>query len=755
MVKFKEMKRTDSYNDDMTTTDFFPSARWIESDLAGSPRAGAPAPVFRKSFRLDTSVPAAALHWTCLGIAEVLLDGKPVHDGVFLPGWTNVRKRLRVMRIELGPLSAGDHVLEATVGDGWAVGHVATHPRQVYSDRVRFRAELRWEGGGAATDASWETYTSDIVRNDLLMGETVDARLRNGTRCVRPAALSKFEEPPLTLHADPVVKRQERFEGKRMDRVGGQDLFDLGQNISGRVRIRVRGDRGATVTLRYAEMLKTDGSMYTENLRSATATDHYTLAGEGEEEWEPAFTFHGFRYVSAEVTRGEVEIMELTGIALYSEMERTGEFSCSHEKLNQLFENIVWGQNGNFLEVPTDCPQRDERLGWTGDAQVFAPTAAFIRDVSAFFHKWLRDLRDAQGENGTVPCFAPNVGVFGLPGDGGPAWADAVILIPWYLYEAYGDLAFLEENYEAGVRYVEYLQREKTVDGIRPHPDKDDWGGFGDWLALDGSGKSVGNTPKDLIGTAFLARDLELLAAMAELLDRPEDKARWTQRYSEVRNAFRHRFLTPEGLPVGATQTACILALNFNLVTEAQREGCVRELVRRIRANGCHIGTGFVGTPYILKVLEENGHLDLAYTLLEQEEFPSWLFPVTQGATTIWERWDGWHPERGFQDVGMNSFNHYAYGAVGEWMVRTVAGLRPEKPGYRVIRFKPRPGGSLKHASARLRTRHGLCAIAWRLTESGLELDLTVPEGCTAILDLRSGGGEVLEAGRFQLKRDV
>ncbi|MEX2606038.1 MAG: family 78 glycoside hydrolase catalytic domain [Kiritimatiellia bacterium] len=731
----------------MTVPDLLQNARWIEADWAGSPHAGAPAPVFSTTFTLDHDVSDAVLTWTCLGIAEVTLDGHPVHDGVFLPGWTDLRKRLRVMRIELDTLSAGTHTLEAIVGDGWAVGHVANQPRQQGADRVRFLARLCWAGGECVTDDTWRVRPSPIVQNDLIMGEIHDARLADASGPVRTAVLSNFQPPDLHLHTDPVVRRQETFEATECEQAGNQRVFDLGQNIAGRMRIKVRGLRGASVILRHAEMVNPDGSLYLENLRGAKATDVYTLSGNGDEEWEPSFTFHGFRYVSAESIGGDIELLSLTGVALYTDMARIGDFTCSHPLLNQLFHNIVWGQNGNFLEAPTDCPQRDERLGWTGDAQVFAPTAAFLRDVRGFFTKWLTDLRDSQRENGPVPCFAPDIGAFGLKADGGPAWADALILIPWYLYQAYGDLSFLADNYEAMVRYLDYLNREKVLDHIRAHPEKDDWGGFGDWLALDGSGNSFGNTPKDLIGTAFYARDAELMAAMADLLDKPKDAERWRNLHSDVRNAFQHRFLSPEGLPIGATQTSCVLALNFNLVSDAQRPGCVRELVRRIRKDGPKIGTGFVGTPYILQVLEDNGHLDLAYELLEREDFPSWLFPVTHGATTIWERWDGWHPGRGFQSPGMNSFNHYAYGAVGEWMIRSVAGLAPAEPGYRVIHFKPRPGGTLAEAGAELTTPYGRASIHWRKTDSGFEVDLQVPEGATGVLDLPDRDPEQLPSG--------
>ncbi len=739
----------------MNCLDELRSAQWIESDLVGSPFQGVPAPVFRKRFHLPKDVEGAELLWTCMGLGDIRLDGRPLHSGQFLPGWTDLRKRLRVMRVQLPALSEGEHCLEATLGDGWAVGHVAVKPRQHDSDRVRFLARLSWEGGSLQTDESWEWYPSAILANDLLMGEDLDARLLENPGPARPVRLSSVATPQLQLHEDPVVLRQECFPCQELGVQGTQRIYDLGQNISGRLRLRVRGDRGATLILRHAEVLHADGSLYLDNLRGARATDRYTLAGREEEEWEPSFTFHGFRYASVEIVGGDAEILDLQGIALYSDMPRRGEFSCSHPLLNQLFQNIVWGQNGNFLEVPTDCPQRDERLGWTGDAQVFAATAAFIRDVVPFFKKWLTDLRDSQTEDGAIPCFAPNTGAFTLHPYGGPAWSDAMVLIPWYLYESSGDLSFVEDNYEAMTRYMTYLQQETVLQHICCHPDRTDWAGFGDWLALDGSGNSFGNTPKDLIGTAFYARNAELLRRMAVLLNKKEEASLWAELHSEVRKAFQFRFLTPEGLPTGATQTACILALHFNLVSEGQRPGCVRELVRRIRKDGPKIGTGFVGTPYLLQVLEDHGELELAYALLEREEFPSWLFPVTQGATTIWERWDGWHPERGFQNKGMNSFNHYAYGAVGQWMVESVAGLAPEEPGYTRIRFKPRPGGSLSEASASLEAPAGRISIHWQRKDTQLQLNLELPEGCSGILDLPGREVEELQPGAHQLTRNL
>ena len=428
------------------------------------------------------------------------------------------------------------------------------------------------------------------------------------------------------------------------------------------------------------------------------------------------------------------DFLEVTGIVLHSDTAPTGTFSCSHPLLNQLQKNIVWGQKSNFLEVPTDCPQRDERLGWTGDAQVFIRTAAFNMDVREFFHKWMRDVCDAQRPSGAVPSVVPARGFVRPAEDGGPAWADAIIICPWTIYLCYGDRSILENHYEAMVCFLDFIARERCKNHIRSHPEVDASGGYGDWLALDGSGRTDGATPRDLIGTAFYAYDVKIMEQVAGVLGRHEDAARFRALSLQITEAFLRRFVTPEGLMASGTQTSYVLALHFGLLPEELRPSAARELVRDIERRGFHIATGFVGTPYILEVLEANGFLEIAYRLLEQETFPSWLFPVTNGATTIWERWDGWTPEKGFQDKGMNSFNHYAYGAVGAWMYRSVAGLelKAEDPGYRHILFRPRPGGSITSAQAELKTPQGPTGICWKIEGTNLVVEAFVPAGARA-----------------------
>jgi alpha-L-rhamnosidase len=766
----------------MTPTPVSWSAQWIASAVCGGPRTTAPAPYLRKSFLLPSAPKQALLHITALGLYDAEINGHSVGDSVLSPGWTHYDIRIAYQTYDVtGLLKPGENILGAILGDGWYCGHVAEKNRQLYGDRPRLLAQLEItrEDGSTLTigsDDTWKTTTGPILENDLLMGESYDARLELGPWSTpgysdthwQPVVIESAPSATLMPQTAPTVKRHERI---RMDKPLpnppglSNPRFDLGQNITGRVKITVKGPRGITLALRFAEVLNPNGTLYTENLRGAKATDYYTLKGEGTEVWEPRFTFHGFRYVEISWygKSDQVAIESVEGIVLHSDTPRTGTFSCSHPLLNQLAQNILWGQKGNFLEVPTDCPQRDERLGWTGDAQVFIRTAGFFMDVHGFFRKWFLDMRDAQEPGGEIPAIIPQTGSFSLPGDGGPAWADAVFICPWTLYLMYGDKEILHDHYDCMARYMAYLGKEKVLDGIRSHPDKDAWGGFGDWLALDGSGKTTGGTPHDLIGTAHYANNADIMARTAGVLGKKEDESRWRELHTRIVQAFRNRYVTPDGLIAAGTQTAYVLALHFHLVPENIRPATARQLVRLLEKNDWHLGTGFVGTPYLLHVLEVTGHLDVAYKILEQETFPSWLVPVKHGATTIWERWDGWTPDKGFQDKGMNSFNHYAYGAVGDWMVSTVAGLEIAEPGYRKILFKPRPGGSLTQASAKLQTRFGTASIAWEMKNNQLHLDLEIPPGTSAELSLPGGwqgdktgplspGRHTIEATRREIK---
>jgi alpha-L-rhamnosidase len=686
----------------------------------------------------------------------------------------------------------GDNAFGAALGDGWAVGYIGWGHRQNYVDRPQLLAQLevKLTDGSTAiiiSDGAWSYQLGPITHSDFLQGEAYDAR-REMSCWDTPEfdadqwlPVSTFEHPDLRIvaHNGPTVRRiQELFPVKEPFRHGRMErkrhVFDLGQNMVGWVRLKGAAPAGTTVILRFAEVLNLDGSLYTTNLRSAHATDYYTFKGSDEEIWEPKFTFHGFRYVEIEGYPGEVNRDTITGIVLHSEMEQTGLFECSDPLLNQLQNNILWGQKGNFVDVPTDCPQRDERLGWTGDIQVFVRTAAFNMNVAPFMTKWARDVDDAQNLDGAIPSVVPYAA--GVPKDGGPAWSDAAIICPWTIYLCYGDTRILEQSYGTMSRFMDFLV-ETSPGYIRCAPDYDGWPGFGDWLSINAA------TPRDLIGTAFLAYDAHLMAQIAAILGKSEDAARYQELFQNAKAAFANRYLTGSTtLVISAvpseirrqmddadaisrgnlrmieygdiksevfntdlftpTQTAYVLTLQFDLLPEDLRPLAVSELVEDIERRGMHLSTGFVGSPYLNHVLSRYGRLDTAYALLNQTSWPSWLYAVTQGATTIWERWDGWTQDNGFQTPEMNSFNHYAYGAIGDWIYNTVVGMEPDEvaPGYKHTILHPRPGGGLTCARAKLETLYGLLISDWKMENGTFEYTVVVPPNTSATVYLPHDG---------------
>lgn len=725
-------------------------AQWIMGTLTGGRWTSVPAPYLRKTFFVGARVTRARLYITTLGLYEAMLNGQRVGDLQLTPGWTDYRQRVHYQTHDVtSALVVGDNTLGVILGDGWYCGHVGWRGRQLYGDKPKLIAQLviDYLDGRVdviATDATWKFCYGPLLQNDLLMGESYDARLeftgwcRNGfddrgwhaARTINghPIAFDGLRSPPIrALHLLRARLLSDRTEHLR----GRVRRYDLGQNMVGRVRLRVKGPAGATVTLRHAEMLERDGRLHLTNLRTARATDHYTLRGTPEgETFEPRFTFHGFRYVEAEIRDADVEVLELTGVVLHSDMPPTGEFNCSDPLVNQLHKNIQWSQRGNFLDVPTDCPQRDERLGWTGDAQVFIRTAAFNFGVAGFFAKWLQDLTDAQTPEGAIPAVAPATD--DLPPDGGPAWADAAAICPWTIYLCYGDRRLLERQYPVAVRFLEGLRatspgliRTRTAGGFE---------GYGDWLAPDGSEGLEGATPKELIGTAYFAHSARLVSAMAAALGRKADERKYRTLAGSIATAFQKRFVTRDGEVRSGTQTARVLALHFELLPARLRPRVFADLVEDIERHGGRLTTGFVGTSHLLPVLTAGGRTDLAYRLLQQKQCPSWLYPVTQGATTVWERWDGWTREHGFQDPAMNSFNHYALGAVGAWLHTVVAGIDvdPDLPGYRHIRLQPRPGGTLSFARAKLASPFGEIASCWRAGARRFDWEVTVPANATA-----------------------
>jgi alpha-L-rhamnosidase len=763
--------------------------KWIGSAIAGSPKTSAPAPFLRKSFSLDSgnTIASARLYATALGVYEMHINGHRVGEDVFAPGWTDYRKRVQYQVYDVTSLleSNGENVAGAILGDGWYCGYTGNiGRRQYYGDRPHLLAQLviRFSDGSTkiiATDETWKTATGPIVSSDMFIGESYDARLEmNGWHSPgfvedgrwTPAGI--FDDPGIELTAmtGPTVKAIKEIKNPKAtslsrhhwSNTGGDNwIVDFGQNLVGRLRLKVKGLAGTTITLRHAEVLDKDGKLYTANLRSATQTDYYTLKGDpAGEVYEPHFTFHGFRYAEVSNLPGELTPDTVTAIVLHSAMDQIGSFECSDPLVNQLQSNIEWGQRGNFLEVPTDCPQRDERLGWTGDAQVFVRTAAFNFDVSGFFAKWSQDLRDAQSPAGEYPDTVPNNTKVRLENgtekgyDGGPAWADAGVICPWTMLLVNADRRLIERHYASMCKFVDHLAATSSEFGlIRVHPDCKQWRGYGDWLSQDSKDGLMGGTPKDLIGTAFLSYDAVQLSSIAKMLGHEADATKYSKLACEAAGAFCKRFVTPDGLIVGNTQTAYVLALHFNLLPDPHRKTALNELIRLIRDNHNRLNTGFVGSPYLNHVLSDNGRLDVAYELLMQKNWPSWLFAVTQGATTIWERWDGWTPEKGFQDAGMNSFNHYAYGAIGAWLYQKVAGLEidPQRPGYEHVVLHPHPlaGGPLTSAKATIKTLRGPIESSWKLASGKFSYSVQIPPNVTATAYIPAANpSDITESGK-------
>ena len=747
---------------------------WIGAALAGGPETGAPSPYLRTIFNVGKKIASARLYATALGLYEFHLNGQRVGNDVFTPGWTEYKKRVQYQAYDVTSLlRPGANAAGAILGDGWYCGHLGWRERNYYGERPQLLAQLvlTFTDGTSqtiVTDGAWKTSFGAIVESDMIHGEAHDARreLRGwdepGYDDSAWLPVTKFPDPAIDISPTlgPLVRATQELKpiappNKINIWPSSIWVFDMGQNMVGRVRLHVRGKAGQVVRLKFAEMLNKDGTLYTENLRAARQTDHYILRGDPRgETWESRFTFHGFRYVEISGHADDLLPDAIIGVVLHSDTPRTGTFSCSDPLINQLQSNIDWGQRGNFLEVPTDCPQRNERLGWMGDAQVFSRTAAWNRNVAAFFNKWQRDISDAQGAEGQMPSVAPHIE--GVGPDGGPAWADAAAICPWTMYLCYADKALLATHFESLTKFIGYMEVQ-SKDLIRSHPDTNVWHGYGDWLALDGSGNVFGNTPKDLIGTAMFAYSTSLVAKMARVLKRTKDAVHYENLAARIRQAYQDRFLTADGVAAGLTQTSYVLTLSFDLAPVALRPKLLRELVRDIEARGNKLTTGFVGASYLPHVLSRFGRADLAYKLLHQKAWPSWLYAVTQGATTIWERWDGWTKENGYQDKGMNSFNHYAYGAIGSWLYAVVAGvdLDPATPGFKRLVLAPQPGGELTSARGALQSPHGDILSAWKISNGRFEWEVIVPANTTASARFPVPGKAKITDGKTPLARAV
>ncbi len=700
-----------------------------------------PCPYLRREFEAR-GVRRATLYVTALGLYEVHVNGQRVGEDHFTPGWTDYGKRVYYQTYDVTDLMReGANALGAILSDGWYAGYLGPHSRRGYygaAPRLALELHLDCEDGTTqlvVTDSSWKAGPGPLLEADVLMGERYDARREAVGWCEPgfddsawwPVDTGAHLSPRIeAMPHEPVRCREEIKSLSMSEPEAGCYVFDMGRNIAGWARLAVRGPAGSRVTLRYGERLDRHGRLYTANLRGARATDTYILKGQGREIWEPRFTYHGFQFVEVTGYPGVPEEGSIIGISLGSAMPETGSFECSNAMLNRLYRNIVTTQRANFIEVPTDCPQRDERLGWLGDAQVFLGTAAYNMDVAAFVTKWLADIRDAQSPEGAYPDVAPRVVAVQ---DGSPGWADAGVICPWILSRAYDDARIIERHYDSMRAWVDYLDAGNPDHLWNRHTGNNN----GEWLPVD-----LG-TPKEVLATAYFAYSTGLLAEMAASIGRETDAEAYRSLREKIGQAFNDAYVSGDGRIKGETQTCYVMALQADLLPKALRDKAARHLVEDIRRRGGHLSTGFFGTAYLAPVLTAAGHLETAYEILLQETFPSWGYTIRQGATSIWERWDGFTERKGFHAPLMNSFSHFAFGSIGEWLLSTVAGIGTEGPGYRQIVIHPRPGGGLTSARAHYDAISGRISSAWRIEEDRFLFDVSIPANTSAQVVLPAG----------------
>ena len=724
----------------MTASPTSPAARFIAAEHPSS--EGDPAPYFRRTFAVEPGLRSATLRTTALGIVETFVNGRRVGDDVLAPGWTSYRHRIGVSEYNVEEdLLVGVNVLGAVVAEGWAAGRIGfEHKRHHYSDRPALYMELTLEYDDRieiiGTDETFRVGEGAVRAASIYDGETYDARHEPAGWHTpgfddshwRPAITRDVDLSVLTTDGPPPIRRaQELPVATVTTSPSGRTVVDFGQVITGWVRVRVSGAAGQIVTLRHAELLTADGEPEFETLRTAKATDSYTLRGGQHETWEPAFTFHGFRYVDVEGWPGDLDPADLTAVVVHSDMTRTGWLETSDPLLSRLHENVVWSMRGNFVGVPTDCPQRDERLGWTGDLHAFAPTAAFLYDVRAVLGSWLQDVAAEQREKGYVPWYVPDIS--GTPSAPTALWSDVVVGLPWTLYWEYGDVEILRKNWPAMTAFVDQVAGLLDPSGL--------WGSgfqFGDWLDPDAPAEdaSGGKTDRHLVATACLVRTVRQMADSARALGLEGDAARYAALAERVAGAFRDEYVAPSGRLVSDSATAYSLAICFDLLNQEQRDRAGDRLAQLVAKNGYTVSTGFVGTPLVAHALSQTGHLDTAYLLLTEQECPSFLYPVTQGATTIWERWDAVRPDGSLNSTGMTSLNHYALGSVAEWMHRVIGGLEALEPGYRRMRIAPQPGAGLTFARLVHDTVLGRVDIRWHIAAGEMTVTVTVPAGASA-----------------------
>lgn len=750
---------------------------WVAAPV-GPPLAGPPLderrpPLVRGTVRLPSEPVRARLYVSAHGVMDPEINGRPVSDDVLAPGWTSYNHRLRYFTYDVTELlHEGENALGAWLGDGWYRGRLGFHGgfHNLYGEDVSLIAQLEVtdQTGSVhrlATDEHWRWSTGPIVTSGLYDGEHYDAReevdgwSEPGFDDSGWFGVDVHHRDARTLEAPvaPAVRRTQEIRPQSIEqRRDGSHLIDFGQNMTGRLRISVCGDAGTVVQIRHAEVLQ-GGELFTTPLRDARATDTYVLRGSSPqhpEVWEPRFTFHGFRYAEVTGWPGSLEPGDVTAQVLHTDMRRTGWFECSNPEVNQLHSNVVWGMRSNFLDVPTDCPQRDERLGWTGDIQVFAPTASYLFDSAGMISDWLRDVSAEQLPDGTIPWYVPFVPAHQMwdPPEPGALWGDVATLTPAVLHERFGDAGVLESQYATAKRWVDLV-----TDLAGPDRLWSDGVQLGDWLdpAAPPDDPADAQTDRYFVATAYFARSAQVLADTAAVLDKREDVERYGALAEEVRDAFCRAHLKPDGRLSSDAQTAYALAIVFDLLPGDARSRAGERLAELVAENDNRIATGFAGVNVVSDALSATGHEEQAYALLLERGCPSWLYGVSMGATTIWERWDSLLPDGSVNPGEMTSFNHYALGSVADWIHRVIAGLSPLEPGYRRFLVRPRPGGGITWANTQHDTPYGRASVAWELADDGLHLEVTVPTGTGAVVELPNGGRHTLGPGAHHVAEEV
>lgn len=732
------------YADTTFETGFLSSTEKKASFITDPADEGGKCSVFQKEFKLsgviqnetgENAILSARLYVTAFGLYEVSINEQRVGDFYFTPGWTSYHKRLQYQTYDVTDLLDNTNCLKITAADGWYKGPYGFTLREnIYGDKKAVWAQLHihYKDGSQeilCTDNSWRVNEGAIRYSQIYMGETLDT-------LYQPELSHKVEELSVDLsiltaqESEPVRITQLLTAKEVIITPRGERLIDFGQNFCGFARITVRAEQGRKITIRHAEVLDKDGNFYPDTLRQAKSIDTYICSG-GEETFQPHFTFHGFRYICIEgIDEQELRLEDFVGCVLHTDMEETGRFVCSDSRITQLQSNISWGLRSNFLDVPTDCPQRDERLGWTGDAQVFCGTASYLRNTALFFSKWLHDLKAEQTSEYGVPHVIPNI--LGDQ-DGAAAWSDAATIIPWTVYQVFGDKRILEEQFESMKGWVDYITSKCGENGLWQTGYQ-----YGDWLALDKeeSADRTGATDKYFVANAYYAKSCEIVAEAAKVLGMTEIEQTYRKLLSDIKDRFREEYITRTGRLVSETQTGAILALYFGLAREKDCPRIFNNLVENIGVHKNHLATGFVGTPYLCHVLSENGRHDLAGTLLLQEDYPSWLYAVKKGATTIWERWNSIMPDGSFDVSGMNSLNHYSYGSVGDWMYRKIAGINQLEPGYKVFEVRPQLVKGITWAEASFESVYGCIESRIRCEDGKYTIQVTVPANTNAVIYL-------------------